>query len=168
MESLDNVIAQLQCIESINDIGAFKARVKDSYTWLEEHFSTIHVDELVTERARFTDALLRKAWDLQKLNNVKALSLCAVGGYGRSELCPHSDLDVVLLHRSLPDIADLAQRLWYPIWDEGVKLGHAVRTPDEALDLAGEDLDTATSLLSIRHLAGDRTLTDAVATDALG
>jgi len=87
------------------------------------------------------------------------VSLVAVGGYGRAELCPHSDLDVLLLHRNRPDIVDAAERLWYPVWDERVKLGHAVRTPREALALAAEDLDTATSFLEVRHLAGDPDLT---------
>ena len=97
----------------------------------------------------------------------EGLALVAVGGYGRSELAPGSDLDLLLLHapRRLPGGA--AQALWYPIWDAGLKLGHAVRTVKEALTLAAEDLDTATSLLSCRHLAGDRTLTDDLAEKAL-
>ncbi|MEJ7583276.1 MAG: HD domain-containing protein [Acidimicrobiales bacterium] len=95
------------------------------------------------------------------------VSLVAVGGYGRGELCPQSDLDVMLLHRNRPDIVDAAERLWYPVWDEGVKLGHAVRTPKEALGLASEDLDTATSLLELRHVAGDPELTEALAKGAV-
>ena len=59
------------------------------------------------------------------------------------------------------------ERLWYPIWDEGLKLGHAVRTTSEALALAADDLDTATSLLDVRHLAGDPQLADELATGAL-
>lgn len=86
------------------------------------------------------------------------LALVAVGGYGRGELAPFSDIDVVLLHGGRADVAEVAQRLWYPIWDEGLKLGHAVRTPKDALALAEDDLDTATSLLSIRHVAGDLSL----------
>ena len=61
----------------------------------------------------------------------------------------------VLLHDGRADIGDLADRVWYPIWDEGLKLGHAVRTAREALALAADDLDTATSLLQVRHVAGD-------------
>lgn len=88
------------------------------------------------------------------------VALVAVGGYGRSEMSLHSDIDVLLLHRgrSKEDIRQLADRLWYPIWDAGMKLGHSVRTVDEALALAADDLDTATSLLDARHLAGDETL----------
>jgi [protein-PII] uridylyltransferase len=87
-----------------------------------------------------------------------SIALVAVGGYGRAELCPASDIDVVLLHDSRPDIATIADRLWYPIWDAGLKLGHSVRTVRQALTLAQTDLDTATSLLSARHLAGDEQL----------
>ncbi len=86
------------------------------------------------------------------------VALVAVGGYGRSELCPGSDLDLLLLHRSRPDAGDIAERLWYPIWDEGLKLGHAVRTLGECLDLARVDIESATALLSVRMIVGDGAL----------
>jgi len=95
------------------------------------------------------------------------VALVAVGGYGRAELSPQSDIDVVLLHDGGAGIGELADRVWYPIWDEGVKLGHAVRTVREALALAGDDLDTATSLLHARHVAGDPVLTADLARRAL-
>ncbi len=94
------------------------------------------------------------------------VALVAVGGYGRAELSLQSDIDVLLLHAGREDIGELADRLWYPIWDAGMKLGHAVRTVKEALALAADDLDTATGLLQVRHLAGDRTLTDELARKA--
>ena len=77
------------------------------------------------------------------------LALIAVGGYGRRDLSPLSDLDVLLLHNGAQDIESIAEALWYPIWDQGENLGHSVRTITETLDLANEDLDTATSLLSL-------------------
>ncbi len=94
------------------------------------------------------------------------LALVAVGGYGRGDLAPSSDLDLLLLHRSRTPPAEVAEALWYPIWDEGLKLGHAVRTIDEALELASSDLDTATSMLTCRHLAGDAELTAELVTMA--
>ncbi|MEJ7846320.1 MAG: [protein-PII] uridylyltransferase [Acidimicrobiales bacterium] len=94
------------------------------------------------------------------------VSLVAVGGYGRAELCPGSDIDLLLLHRGRSDIAEVAERVWYPIWDEGVKLGHSVRTVREAVTLADDDLDTATSLLTTRHVAGDAELTADLAATA--
>lgn len=94
------------------------------------------------------------------------VALVAVGGYGRAELAPGSDIDVMLLHGPKVPIADIAERLWYPIWDSGVKLGHSVRTISDALDLARTDLDTATALLSVRHLAGESELTSNLAGQA--
>jgi [protein-PII] uridylyltransferase len=88
------------------------------------------------------------------------VALVACGGYGRAELSLQSDIDVVLLHSGQRgDTGAVADRIWYPIWDQGLKLGHSVRTVKEALALAADDLDTATSLLDVRHLAGDRALT---------
>src|SRR5579862_912600 len=87
------------------------------------------------------------------------LALVAVGGYGRSELCPQSDIDLMLLHDGQARVASVADRVWYPIWDEGLHLGHTVRTIRQAIDLAADDLDTATALLSARHVAGDDALT---------
>src|SRR5687767_10489153 len=77
----------------------------------------------------------------------RGLALVAIGGYGRSELCPGSDIDVMLLHDRVTDLRAIADRIWYPIWDQGLKLGQSVSTVKEALSLADEDLDTATALL---------------------
>ncbi len=87
------------------------------------------------------------------------VALVAVGGYGRGDLCPGSDLDVLILHtrkdRDLGEIKELAEQVWYPLWDAGLKLGHGVRSVKDALSLAHDDLDTATSLLDTRLIAGD-------------
>ena len=64
------------------------------------------------------------------------------------------------------EIEKIAADLWYPLWDEGAKLGHSVRTIREATELARTDLDTATSLLTVRHLAGDKKLSDKLASQA--
>src|SRR5438874_1349838 len=95
-------------------------------------------------------------------------ALVAVGGYGRSELCPQSDIDVMLVHDGRRDVAALADRIWYPIWDEGLHLGHSVCTIGQALDLASDDLDTATALLSARIVAGDPSVAETLAAAALG
>jgi [protein-PII] uridylyltransferase len=91
----------------------------------------------------------------------QGLALVATGGYGRQELAPGSDIDVWLLHDGRADVGAVAERLWYPIWDAGLKLGHAVRTTKEALELAADDLDTGTAALSARFVAGDRAPADA-------
>jgi [protein-PII] uridylyltransferase len=86
-------------------------------------------------------------------------ALVGVGGYGRAELAPYSDLDVVLVSDEGVDPGDLAERVWYPIWDSGTRLDHSVRTLPEMLDQAGSDLRVALGLLDLRHLAGDPNLT---------
>ncbi|HVN50905.1 MAG TPA: hypothetical protein VMT43_05705, partial [Acidimicrobiales bacterium] len=100
-------------------------------------------------------------------SGVDGVALLAVGGYGREELAPQSDIDVLLLHTGVKGIGAVAEAIWYPIWDEGLKLGHAVRTPKEALALAADDLDTATSLVTVRHLTGDPALSADLAERAL-
>lgn len=86
-------------------------------------------------------------------------ALLAVGGYGRGELTPQSDLDLLLVHDSKsPRLEEVASAIWYPVWDAGLKLGHAVRSIDEQIELAKHDLDTATALLTARHIAGEAKL----------
>jgi [protein-PII] uridylyltransferase len=87
------------------------------------------------------------------------VALVAVGGYGRKELLPGSDLDVLLLHDGRDDIAAIADRVWYPVWDSGARLDHAVRTVPQARRVARGDLKVALGLLHARHIAGDPDLT---------
>ncbi|MET8449173.1 [protein-PII] uridylyltransferase [Streptomyces sp. NPDC005209] len=101
---------------------------------------------------------------------LKGVSLVAVGGYGRGELSPRSDLDLVLLYDGGGDskaVAALADRLWYPVWDLGLALDHSVRTPSEARRTAAEDLKVQLGLLDARHLAGDLGLTAGLRTAVL-
>lgn len=95
------------------------------------------------------------------------LSLVAIGGYGRSELCPRSDIDVMLLHDRRVDVGAIAERLWYPVWEQELHLGHSVTTVRDALALGAADLDTATALLSARLVAGDPAPVVALADGAL-
>lgn len=84
------------------------------------------------------------------------MSLAAVGSYGRNTLSPHSDVDVRLVCRSDPGAAaPVAEALLYPLWDAGVSIGHQVVTTDDLLELALEDVTTATTLLDFRAIAGD-------------
>lgn len=92
------------------------------------------------------------------------IALIAVGALGRRELAPYSDLDLVLVHtisdrRRQPELARIADQLWYPLWDAGIGLDHSVRTVGEAVQVAGTDLRVALGLLEARHLAGDASLT---------
>ncbi|MFC7790600.1 [protein-PII] uridylyltransferase [Streptomyces cinereoruber] len=100
----------------------------------------------------------------------RGTALVAVGGYGRSELSPRSDLDLLLLHDGTADkaaIAALADRIWYPVWDLGLALDHSVRTPAEARATAADDLKVHLGLLDARPLAGDAGLVAALRTTVL-
>ena len=95
------------------------------------------------------------------------VALVAVGGYGRKELLPGSDLDVLLLHDGAEGIAQIADRVWYPVWDSGARLDHAVRTVPQARRVARNDLKVALGLLYARHVAGDADLTTRLREGAL-
>ena len=83
----------------------------------------------------------------------------AVGGLGRREPALHSDLDLVLLHDGRVDgLSELADAIWYPIWDAKLGLDHAVRTPEQALAVARDDLKAMLGMLYARHVAGDAEL----------
>ena len=97
----------------------------------------------------------------------KGVALVAVGGFGRRELAPGSDVDLVLLHAPRVPTADIADQLWYPIWDSGVKLDHSVRTPAQARRMANHDLKVMLGLLDARTIAGDESLLAGVQESAL-
>lgn len=88
------------------------------------------------------------------------MALVAVGSYGRAELCPGSDVDVVLVHDGATDLAAVAERLWYPLWDAGFVLGHAANTVKQEVALAERDLHALTAMLDARLVAGDTALFD--------
>jgi [protein-PII] uridylyltransferase len=112
------------------------------------------LDGLRTQRSIDADT-----WLTGLLGDADGVALMAVGGYGRRELGPGSDLDVVLLHDGRPDVVQIADKVWYPIWDSGTKLDHSVRTVAEAVAVANSDMKAALGLLHARHIAGDSDLT---------
>jgi [protein-PII] uridylyltransferase len=109
------------------------------------------------DRARRTTETDR--WLAGMLGAEPGVALVAVGGYGRRELLPGSDLDVLLLHVGREGIASIADRIWYPVWDSGARLDHAVRTVPQARRVARADIKVALGLLNARHVAGDPALT---------
>ena len=112
------------------------------------------------ELCRVTDEWLASLWEnaVAEVPLKKRAALVAIGGYGRGELAPFSDLDVVLLHDGAKNVDEFASKIWYPIWDAGVKLGHSVSTIKQIVELSRTELDTATAILTARHVAGDREL----------
>ena len=86
------------------------------------------------------------------------VALLAIGGYGRGELSPYSDVDILFLHDSAQisaEATEVIEQVLYMLWDVGFKVGHSTRSIDEAIRLANSDVLTKTSLLESRFLAGD-------------
>ncbi len=122
----------------------------------------LHGDAFCRAYSDAADEWLTGLFDQATGGDTRGLALVAVGGYGRSELCPFSDLDVVLLHKGRRNVSAAADRIWYPVWDEGINLDHSVRRPGEALEMAGEDLRVALGLLDARVVCGDSRVAEPV------
>jgi len=119
------------------------------------------------------DQLLRTLFEftcthIYPLSNPTAserLGLVATGGYGRGELAPFSDIDLLFLipYKSTPWAESVVEYMLYVLWDLGLKVGHATRTPEECSRLAKEDLTIRTALLEARFLCGDEELYEVAA-----
>lgn len=90
------------------------------------------------------------------------IALLALGGYGRGELYPYSDIDLLLLHdrQAAKDMQRVAESILYPLWDSGYEVGHSVRTPDDAVRFARDDFFFQVALLDARLLTGEAELFD--------
>jgi [protein-PII] uridylyltransferase len=96
------------------------------------------------------------------------LTLVAIGGYGRAELNPHSDIDIMFLHengmvsegKARPALAELVDGTLYTLWDLGLTIGHSVRSVDDCVKVANNDMQSKTSLIEARRITGDEALFD--------
>lgn len=102
-----------------------------------------------------TDAWLSEVAEEAKGKGKTKVALLAVGGYGRRELCPYSDLDLLLLYDKKGSAKEFADQLWYPVWDQGLSVDHAVRRPKDVVGVAQSDLRVALGLLDARVIWGD-------------
>ena len=103
----------------------------------------------------------RDAWLASLLPDVAGVALVAVGSLGRRDCVERSDVDIVLVHSGLKNVGEVAEKVWYPIWDAGLGLDHSVRTVAEAARVGRDDVKAALGMLDGRYVAGDRALADA-------
>ncbi|WP_118179128.1 [protein-PII] uridylyltransferase [Paraburkholderia phosphatilytica] len=138
---------------------SLKADYKQAKAQLLERFRTAtNVDTLMRALARLTDRTLAQAWASCELSG--SLALVAVGGFGRGELAPHSDVDILVLMPAEPD-AELEARIERFIglaWDLGLDIGSSVRTVTQCLEEAANDVTVRTSLLEARRITGSAPL----------
>ncbi|HEY3860714.1 MAG TPA: [protein-PII] uridylyltransferase [Verrucomicrobiae bacterium] len=130
--------------------------------------------EICRARSAIIDLVLRsivegvKAASPLAQERPAAAALVAIGGYGRAELNPQSDIDIMFLHESdmvsqgkaRPALGELVDGTLYTLWDLGFKVGHSVRSIDDCAAAANSDMQTKTSLIEARRIAGDETLFD--------
>ena len=141
------------------DVAALRAEVKAAQIRLQENYErTGDAEALLVERCQHVDIVLEKLW--QSFNFPANLALAAVGGYGRGELYPASDIDLLIL---LPQEANSVlqeklERLISSFWDIGLEIGHSVRTIQDCLDEAEGDITVQTALLEARLLSGNARL----------
>lgn len=154
--SLQSLLSQIKLISSIDNITAYKTIVSNSYDWLDSELGAGEVTGLILGRATFVDALLRHIWQSMDFNKEQHSALVAVGGYGRGQLQPYSDIDLLLLSKKSLSIAQQERVSLFItfLWDIGLDVGQSVRTIKETFELAKQDVTIATNLVEARLLNG--------------
>ena len=161
LESLTARLAEVKLAVPADAIASFRSALADADTALKTRFAADEpVELLVRDRALLVDVVLTRAWQLHAFDHAGELALIAVGGYGRGELHPCSDIDVMVLlpkSESTPWQAGLEKFLTF-LWDIGLEVGHSVRTIDDCQQESLGDISVATTLLEARLLAGPELL----------
>ena len=142
-------------------IDAFRETLKWGKQRLFSHFHDgASADDLVKAHAFLVDEVLREAWQRHLNRPVEGLALAAVGGYGRGELLPHSDVDLLLLSRpgAIEANKESVEAFMAFLWDIGLEVGASVRTVQDCLDVAANDITIITNLMEARLLTGDAPL----------
>ena len=129
-----------------------------------ENFSCYSIFELIENRCDFYDALLIQLWQEIGLSEQQGISLIAVGGYGRREMFPLSDLDFLILVEQIPspEIEEKITQFIQFLWDCGFEVGNSVRTLEQCESEGKQDITIATNLLEARFLTGNRPHFDAL------
>jgi len=140
-------------------IGPARDTLKTGQRRIAAAFNTgAHIDGLVEARSDLVDAVLTNAW--RALVDTDNACLVAVGGYGRGELLPHSDIDLLILYRDgcLDSVGPALEDFMAYLWDIGLEIGHSVRSPAECAERAAGDITIMTNLMESRTLVGDPAL----------
>jgi len=142
-------------------LSVFRAQLKSSNAALKAQFENdVPVQELVTQRAELVDKLLSRIWQ-QCIGSHESIALVAVGGYGRGELHPASDIDLLILTASNEVIrqhAENIEQFLLFLWDLGLEVGHSTRTVQDCIEQATADITVATNLMEARLLVGPEPL----------
>ncbi len=147
--------------ETQNVLATFKTLLKNKELELREKFNPQRsVLKLLHEKSDFIDTVLNVCFQHFLGVQSKNVTLCAVGGYGRREMFPYSDIDILVL-LPVDDCADYQESLgafFTFLWDIGLKLGYSVRSISQCVEVATNDQTIMTSLLEIRQICGNSSL----------
>ncbi len=138
-------------------IPLFKQAIESARVKLDARYkANSSITDIVTGRAWVIDQILRLAWELQKWPDAQDISLVAVGGYGRGELLPHSDIDILILTRNDRNAKykESISNFLTLLWDIGLEIGQSVRSVKQCEQEASNDITVATALMESRNLVG--------------
>ncbi|MFT4929590.1 MAG: [protein-PII] uridylyltransferase, partial [Phenylobacterium sp.] len=126
------------------------------YDWLAESFGRVPVVDLIQARALFVDQMLNSLWSHMGLDKDRNVTLIAVGGYGRGELHPRSDIDLLILTNNElpPSTIHKIEGFISMLWDLKLDIGHSVRSIEDTISKSVQDITIATTLIEMRLLAG--------------
>ena len=144
-----------------NVLATFKTLIKTKELALREKFNPeLSVSKLLREKSDFIDGMLCVCWRHFLSESAKNLTLCAVGGYGRREMFPYSDIDILVILPSdeCEQYQESLGAFFTFLWDIGLKLGYSVRSISQCVDVATNDQTIMTSLLEIRQICGNSNL----------
>ncbi|PVZ20766.1 MULTISPECIES: [protein-PII] uridylyltransferase [unclassified Pseudomonas] len=156
-ELFDRGQFQAELALKTSPIAAFKKAIRQAGEVLDRRFiEGRDVRRLVEDRAWFVDCLLQQAWGQFDWSEDADIALVAVGGYGRGELHPYSDIDLLILLESADHeiFREPIERFLTLLWDIGLEVGQSVRSVDECAEQARADLTVITNLMECRTIAG--------------
>ncbi len=160
-ELFDRGQFQAELALKASPIAAFKKAIRQAREVLDGRFrSGREIRRLIEDRAWFVDNILQKAWEQFNWSEDADIALVAVGGYGRGELHPFSDIDLLILLDSADHevFRDSIERFLTLLWDIGLEVGQSVRSVDECAVEARADLTVITNLMESRTIAGPERL----------
>ena len=147
---LDVAALEVELANSSNKIKPFKKAMETASNILDERYkANLSITEIVSGRAWVVDQILKLAWQAQPWPDEKNISLVAVGGYGRGELLPHSDIDILILTRkdNATRYKGCISTFLTLLWDIGLEIGQSVRSIKQCKSEAVNDITVATALM---------------------
>jgi len=163
--TLEQIFVEVSQISQANDLTELLQRCKQSHSEAMdalylEFKAGFGVESLIIARSKLIDVLIGQVWDFFFQDIKSGLSLIAVGGYGRQELLPHSDIDLLLLaeENCLNEHQENLSQFITFLWDIKLDIGHSVRTVDECVEQAKADITIMTNLMESRVICGDASL----------